>query len=612
MLKKILFTFLVICFLGVTNNLFAQVKAAEDSFFLLKKKGLLKRLGESIYVADITDYAPVKSVNPFEQHKGKIIVSIDIAKTGFYNIVRDTVNGDDKSVGQEFQDFFHINTRKKVLAKNLFFSVGDKVLPLLFSDNERFLREQSFFQDALIKVVQDSVFENHVHVFILSRDVFSIGASVDVSNPKKAEIQLQDENVFGSGNRLEITGLYDKEREPNYGLGALFTKKNIAGSFINWNTGFRTYNSSFVTGRQEETAIYATFDKGLISRYSAWMGAAVFSYNTTNYFYKKDVPQISYDANDKYSTLTTDLWAGLNIGYKNKRETDNDKRLRHFVALRVFENNFFRVPDNFQSNYNPLFADIGGTLASYTLYKQNFYNTNFIYGFGRREDIPQGLSATIVSGYTEKNSVRRAYYSTEFEGTKLLKAGHFVDFTFKAGSFVDKNKLEDAILQAGVSGFTGLKKLSNKWRNRNFVRIDFTKLYNLKLGFPIVLESENGLSYFRSVGIAADTRAVVKFESVYFNLQKILGFRVAPFFFTDFALVKPLNEPYKNAKGFTALGGGLRTRNEHLVFGTIELKGYYFPRVDVGVKNWRVELVSKLTFRYNSNFIRRPDFINGN
>lgn len=594
------------------NYMLAQVKPPEDSFFLLKKKGLLKRLGESMYIADINDYAPVKSVNPFEQFKGKKIVSIDIGKTGFYNIVRDTTNGDDKNVGEQFQDFFHTNTKKKVLTKNLFFKIGDRVLPLLFSDNERFLREQSFFQDALIKVELDTLDSDKVHVFILSRDVFSIGASVDVSNPKKAEVTMQDENLFGSGNRLELNMLYDKEREPVYGFGALFTKKNIAGSFINWNTGFRTYNNSFNTGRQEETALYTTFEKSLISRYSAWMGAAVFSYNATSFLYKKDNALSNYEANERYSTLNTDLWAGLNIGYKNKRETDNDKRLRHFVALRLFENNFFKVPDNYQSNYNPQYADIGGALASYTLYKQNFYNTNFIYGFGRREDIPQGISATIVSGYTEKNSVRRAYYSTEFEGTMISKIGNFFDFTFKIGSFVNKNKLEDAVLQAGVSGFTGLKKIKQMWRNRNFVRVDFTKLYNTTLGFPIVLESGNGLPYFRSVGIAADTRAVVKFESVYYNLQKILGFRIAPFIFSDFGLVKPINESYKNAKGFTAFGGGLRTRNEHLVFGTVELKGYYFPRVDVGIKNWRVELTSKLTFRYNSNFLRRPDFINGN
>ena len=93
---------------------------------------------------------------------------------------------------------------------------------------------------------------------------------------------MQDENLFGTGNRLEVTGLYDKEREPNYGFGTLLTLKNLGGSFINCNTGFKTYNGTFNSGRQEETSIFATFDKQLISRYSAWMGAAILSYNTSN------------------------------------------------------------------------------------------------------------------------------------------------------------------------------------------------------------------------------------------------------------------------------------------------------------------------------------------
>ena len=498
-----------------------------------------------------------------------------------------------------------------MIAKNLFFKVGDKVLPLLFSDNERFLREQTYLQDALINVQQDSIDENAVHVFILTRDVFSIGASIDVSNPKKAEARMQDENLFGTGNRLEVTGLYDKEREPNYGFGTLLTLKNLGGSFINCNTGFKTYNGTFNSGRQEETSIFATFDKQLISRYSAWMGAAILSYNTSNNFYKF-IAADEYKNNYKYTSLTTDLWAGLNIGYKNKRESDNDKRLRHFVAVRSFANTFFKVPQNFVDVYNPGYTDVGGALVSYTLYKQNFYNTNFIYGFGRKEDIPQGLSATIVSGYTIKNDIKRPYYGAEFEGTKFFKQGNFFDFTFKFGSFFEHKKIEDAVLQIGINGFSKLNNLSARWRNRNFAGVNFARLLNTKLGFPLAIETENGLPYFNNVGIAADTRTVLKFESVFFNLKKLYGFRFAPFFFTDLGLVKAQNEPASTTKGYPAIGGGLRTRNEHLVFGTIELKGYYFPRVELGVKNWKVELTSKLTFKYRSNFLRRPDFVNRN
>jgi len=63
---------------------------------------------------------------------------------------------------------------------------------------------------------------------------------------------------------------------------------------------------------------------------------------------------------------------------------------------------------------------------------------------------------------------------------------------------------------------------------------------------------------------------------------------------------------------YSALGGGIRTRNENLVFGTIELKGYYFPRTNGDMKGWKVEVSSNIRFKYISTFIRRPDFVKAN
>jgi hypothetical protein len=95
-------------------------------------------------------------------------------------------------------------------------------------------------------------------------------------------------------------------------------------------------------------------------------------------------------------------------------------------------------------------------------------------------------------------------------------------------------------------------------------------------------------------------------------MKKIFGFRLAPFAFSDLSLIQPLDQSVKNTNGFPALGGGIRTRNENLVFGTMELRGYLFPRVVDGMKSWRLELSTKLQFKYNSSFIRRPDFVRPN
>jgi hypothetical protein len=608
MKKVLLNVFFTLVFFAFCKEGFAQVKEKQDTFFLLRKKGLLKRLGESIYREDEVEVVnPVKIVDPFLAYQGRRIRFISIAPTGFYTIVHDTVDGKKGNFAESIADFFHKNTLPKIIRKNLFFKEGDKILPLKLSDNERFLREQPFLRDARIVVVNDTT-SAFVDVVILTRDVFSIGGSLNASNTKKGEATIRDENLFGTGNRMEITSLYDNERVPRFGYAATYTKRNIKNSFINWTTGFKTYNGAFNSGRQEENSIFTAFDKPLLSRYNAWTGAAFFSFNSNDNVYNDTLFANEY----KYQSLTTDIWGGFNIGYKNKRERDSEKRLRHFVAMRTFYNNFYSVPRRFKDTYDFRYADINGFLASYSLYKQNFYRTNFIYGFGRNEDVPEGLNATLIAGYTNKEGVRRPYYGAEFDGTHFSKNKNFTSYTFKFGSFLNNKKSEDADLLIGINRFSKLYRLNTYWKVRNFASLNYTRQFNRALNAPLFLESGYGLPYFRNATESADTRSTIKLETVFFNLKKLLGFRFAPFLFSDLALIKPINEPTKKTNGYTALGGGFRTRNENLVFGTIEVKGYLFPRVNEGTKNWRVEFSTNIRFKYNSSFIRRPDFVSPN
>ena len=61
---KFLTLFFIFIFSINSYSSFAQIIQIEDTFFLLKKKGLLKKLGKSIYRETQPDN-PIKSVNPF-------------------------------------------------------------------------------------------------------------------------------------------------------------------------------------------------------------------------------------------------------------------------------------------------------------------------------------------------------------------------------------------------------------------------------------------------------------------------------------------------------------------------------------------------------------------
>jgi hypothetical protein len=478
---------------------------------------------------------------------------------------------------------------------------------LVVADNERFLREQPFLRDALIMVFYSPYSNDSVDVVVLSRDVFSIGGGGSASGIDKFDAEISEENLLGTGDRFALYGLFDNERTPRYGWGAEYLKRNIKGSFINWTNGILTYDRAFNSGRLEERTIYSRIDKPMASRYTAVTGAAEVSLNSTSNAYIGDS---LYNTDFKYSFFNVDAWVGYNIGYKGGRKEDSENRLRHFVAVRGFYNIFQKVPDKFRNQYNFRYADINGGLLSYSLYRQNFYRTNFIYGFGRNEDVPEGLNASFITGYTNKQGYQRPYLGVEFESSKFRPNGGFNSFTFRSGAYRYQNDFQDIDFLVGIDRFTKLNTLNQNWYNRNFMSLSFTRQINPFLNEPLFIQSSFGLPYMRNGVIEGQTRTTVKMESVFYNLKKIAGFRFAPFVFTDICLIQQQNQRFRQTNGYPALGAGIRSRNENLVFGTIELRGYVFPRVpDPNMRLWKVEVSTKLRFKFNSNFIKRPDFV---
>ncbi|RYD76678.1 MAG: hypothetical protein EOP53_14285 [Sphingobacteriales bacterium] len=599
----------IFIFTASSFSAFAQQKTEEkkDSFFLAKKKGILGRIGRSISRKD-APVVPELTVDAFKQFHGKIIRHIIIKPVPFNYALGDSVPLKN-NFPTKVANALHLNSTTELIRKNLFFKEGQQFYALQIADNDRFLRTLEYLRDAIIKVTPAEDSNDSVDVIVLTRDVFSIGGKLSVSSADNADAEISEENFAGSGNKLTLLGLYDKERKPNYGIGAEYMHRNIRGSFINWANGFQTYRSAFNSGREEERSVYTKLERPMVSRYTTFTGALEVSYNETNNSYISDS---LYKSDFKYSYFNADFWIGYNFSRKRSKLKDEANELRHFVAFRSFFNTFYNVPDKFNGTYNYLYADINGFLTSYSIYRQNFYRTNFIYGFGRNEDVPVGIKAGVIGGYINKQGARRGYYGAEVEWNRFSKAGCLHAYTLRIGGFAQKDGLEDVDVLANFNHFTKLKTLNQHWFNRNFLNVSYTRQMNHLLNEPLFLNSEFGLPYYRRGLLEGEMRTSVKMESVFYHMKKFLGFRFAPFAFTDFTLFQLRGESLKKSIGFPAIGAGVRTRNENLVFGTMELRGYYLPRPLEGMRDWKIEVSTKLQFKYNSNFVRRPDFVSPN
>ena len=615
MFKTSVLLLLVVVLLAFTGNPIygQQTSGNTDTFFLAKKKGLIGELAKTIST-NSNDPEPIQKVNPFMAYSGKFIRSVRILRLGFERGINDTTKYNN-NFGAIVANMLHNKTREKVINNTLFFKAGDLLNPYLLADNERFLRDQPYTQDALFKVEPADGNSEEVDIIVLSKDNFPIGGSFDLINSKKYKVELKNENISGSGSRLLIRTLYDTDRKPKIGYGAEFLNRNIKGSFINWTIGFQTFKNAFNSGRNEEATFYTLFEKPLVTAYIPWVGALELAYSKTSNAYKQDSIYLS---DFKYSYNKIDGWYGYNFGTNGLRKTNLQSRQRKFIAIRGLYQQFTDLPLNVRRVFDYRYSDITGILGSFNIFEQNFYRTNFIYGFGRNEDVPQGFTAAVTAGITNKkdsisnNSRMRPYYSIEGTRTHFNKKGFFSTYTLRFGGFSYKGGLEDVDLLLNVDHFTRLKKINPTWYNRQFYSFGITRQLNPVLNQPLYLKSEFGLPYFNFVNINADFRATSKIETVFYNLRKFWGFRFAPFAFGDLCVIKPFNQSFKKSSVFGALGAGVRTRNENLIFGTIELKCFYFPKVVEGMSNWQVQVGSNIRFKYNSIFIKKPDFIIAN
>ena len=600
----------------ISEQLIAQedstIHSLRDSTFLLRsKKGIFKKLGDAIWI-DAPQFevqntnSVFKNEFAFEKFKGKIINQIQISSVSYETSFNDTMQSG-KKIKRAVEEALYNSTTNKTMLRNLFFNTGDTLYPYLIADNEKFLRELAFIQDARIIASIDPADSNGVVINIQWKDIFPFGGSANLGSLQSFNAEVNHNNLLGVGDKVQINALYDLDRRPLAATGFEYIKRNLFGSFLNLTVGIDKFKPAFNSGRREEHARYIKGELPLVSPYHSFTGGFEFGKYEANNNYNT---LLSYQHLYKYAYGIMDGWMGINIGAGLRIKDNLQTRLRKFISFRAVSKRFSHLPDTAILKYNIHYSNIDAGLIAFNIFKQEYYHTNYIYGFGRNEDVPEGYNLSVVSGLTQRNSRTRPYIGIDYERDYFTNQENYTNFILKLGGYMHNGSLEDISFLSSLNYFTALKKLSNpKWSKRNFVELSATQQLNTILNEPLFLRSEFGIPTFRNDNIQAATRVSCNLESVYYNMVKYYGFSFAPFVFVNTSYIKLIGEAIQKGSIYTALGLGCRTRNENLVFGTIELKAYYYPRTISNMTPLNVTLTTGLRFRYNSQLIRRPDFI---
>lgn len=572
------------------NNIFTQVMHAVT----VSKK-------DSVIKATVLN---TKSEQPFQRYEGKIIRNILTDALGFDRSFTDTTNRI-RYLGARIMNRMHTDTRAWVIRNNLFFSEGSVLNPYLMSDNERFLRSIDYIQDARILILPIMGKRDSVDVLVVTKDLFSISGGIDVSGINRVKIKAAENNLMGMGQRVQLTTLVDSKRKPSFGYEFLYTQNSIAHSFVNASIGYTVINTGPSTGTEEEKAFYINAQRDLVSPYSHLAGGLIISYNQSENFYRK--PDSFFY---KYRYNVYDGWIGYNLGITKLLKSNNSIRDRSFLAFRYMRTHFNEVPEQVGEAYDRIYNSKQALLAEFTLFRQNFYKTNYIYGFGTTEDIPYGINVALTGGWYKQLQLARPYAGINANHYMAADNGSFMQSFFRSGVFWDKGRMEDVRILMGANFFSKIYYYQTQ-KIREYLRFSYTRLINRITTEPLRIDNQFGLQSFSSDSALGNQRLSLYAETFMFTNYKLFGFRMAPFAFTDISWLS--SRQGRGLTGFySGLGGGVRTRNENLIFGTMELRFIYFPTRAEKYNGFKISFNSNIRFRYSTRYVKAPDIIQVN
>ncbi len=580
-------------------------RPANDSFFLMKKKGLLGKLARSITTDTSVDDNLIRIDYLYRNYRGRTIRNIEIRSVDFGVPINDT-SASFKNKLTNLADALHHTTREYVIRNNLFFKKNDKLLPDLLADNERHLRDQAFLNDVKIIVNRVPGTRDSVDIVVLTKDVLSIGGQFKMSSIQKVEVSVREDNFEGRGDRIQVGTFFDKDRSRLFGYGADYVFRNLRGSFMDAQFGFQNYASTFNTGDRQEQTFFTRFAKPLVNPYMKWTYALEAAFHKNLNLYNEDS---IFQMDNRYQYYNVDAWIGFNKSASKLNRYNNDDRLRTLFGIRFLHTAFHIKPQKYDTTYFYQYANLTGVLGSISIFRQDFYKTQYVYGFGRNEDVPEGIDLSLTGGWTNKNNRIRPYTGLELQLNYFSKKKNYFNYTLRIGGYQYQKKYEDVTILGNLEYFSRLKNLGRRWKQRTFLTIGVSTQIKKQLDEPLFLDSPFGLPEYQNIHLGGDNRLTFKAETVMFNNWRLISFRFAPFIFGNASLLTPVGEPVLKSNFYNSLGAGIRSRNESLVFGTIELRGYFFPNKNFDGSYWRVEFNTNLKFKYNTQFIRRPQFI---
>jgi len=507
--------------------------------------------GQSAPAAKASESSDINYIRYSGKRIGKIVIQ---RLNVFGSDINDTTSSNPNKL-ENLLNKTHLNTNEFIVRKNLLFSEGDTLSPLILSDNERILRQLPYIDDSRILVIPVS--DSEVNIIVLIKDVYSLGINADLNSINKGSVSLFDKNILGLGHELRFDVSFNPDLPNSPGFGLSYSVNNISKSFINLKL-------NYFYGLGEKTYGFS-IERELISSTTKYAGGI----SVREMFTTVDFDTMPEPAPLKYNLQ--DYW--MERSFLLSKESVS----RIIIGARYTNNNVFNHPLILPETYHYI-QQYRIFLGSISLSVQKYYKTSLLYAYGRTEDIPYGGLLTITAGKEINEFKRRDYLGFNLSFGKSF--GTFGYFYASGGlaSFFNGSRTEEGLLMIRTSYFSNLVYIGN-YKVRNFIKADYTRGFDRYLDEHLAFNRDGGFSAFRNDSVGGAQRLSVNLESVLFSPRNYYGFRFAFFAFADAGCLFGTNQILKNGVFLSSVGLGIRIRSDNLLLNTLQIRLAFYPNL---------------------------------
>jgi len=503
------------------------------------------------------------------KYQGKVIRKIIVKSLDpFGTDVEDTLI---KRRGQlaDIGNAISFSTRTWVIRNLLLFKTGERLDALSIRESERLLRTQNYIRDARIFIPNKSKLTNDsVDIIVVVQERFALNASF-TSSTNQGEIQLYQNNFFGTGNKIRQGGKLDYNNLNLSSYNGEFKNVNIYKTYIDASLFYDVNPYRKIQG--------FLIDRTFFSPLTKWAGS-LSRVMTQEKSYYDQILNKQIPVNIRYNT--TDIWLGRSIPLSN----GNDEAFRSssLVIAGRYSNTRFIQRDT--TNLAPI-INLNNKifyLGSVGFSSRRYYKDRKLFRFGNTEDIPEGRSFSFVGGFLDEGSVPFYYTGIKFSSGQHIENIGYLAGSIEYGTFYSKYIAQRGVLTIDGSYFSDLWKLHTKWTMRQFIYAKMTNGLNREANELVNLNgsTNDGLYGFQSNLVEGRNKFILKFESIIYTPFNYAGTNIAAVVFAGFGMVS--NQIASNVSDRTiyqAYGLGFLIRKENLVVNTIRLSIGFYPNI---------------------------------